>query len=325
MKPIHAAILGGAVWMAALFPTHAAEMRMLKGWSDAYTPVKLADVFAENITKATDGRLTVRLSGPEVVPPFEQLQPVSTGVFQLLFTHPAYHTGTSGIALALEAIDNDAKKRRDTGVWNAIDQYYRKHNLKLLALPTSGPRGFNFILRRPIAGDTLKGLKIRGAPIYHPLINALGGSPVVLAGGEIYSALEKGVIDGAAWPVFGIEPFKWHEVAKFIARPAWGTVSHQIFMNLAAFNKLDPKDRKILEDEGVKIEPFATQFMTKLAQDEEKLLLSKGMQITQFSASQGAAIEENWAKGVWALAEKISGEDARKLHSLAKKHKMTSY
>jgi TRAP-type C4-dicarboxylate transport system substrate-binding protein len=325
MKSIHAAIVCGAMLITAQTTAFAAELRMLKGWSGAYTPVKLADAYAENITKASGGRITVRMSGPEVVPPFEQLQPVSTGVFQLLFTHPAYHTGTSGIALALEAIDNDSKKRRDTGVWNAIDQYYRKHNLKLIALPTSGPRGFNFILRRPLAGEGLKGLKIRGTPIYQPLIDSLGGSAVVLPGGDIYSALEKGVIDGAAWPVFGIEPFKWNEVAKFIARPAWGAVSHQLFMNLDAFNKLDAKDKKIIEDEGVRIEPFATEFMTKLAADEEKLLLSKGMQITRFTESQGKAIDENWAKGVWALAEKISGDDARKLHALAKKHNMTSY
>jgi TRAP-type transport system periplasmic protein len=325
MKPIHAAIICAAMTMAAQIPSQAAELRMLKGWPDAYTPVKLADIYAGNITKATGGRITVRLTGPEVVPPFEQLQPASAGVFQLLFTHPAYHTGTSGIALALEAIDNDAKKRRDSGVWNAIDQYYRKHNLKLIALPTSGPRGFNFILRTPTGPDALKGLKIRGAPIYHPLITALGGAPVVLQGGEIYSGLEKGVIDGAAWPVFGIEPYKWHEVAKYLARPAFGAVSHQIFMNLNTFNQLDARDRKIVEDEGVKIEPFATEFMIKLAADEEKLLLSKGMQITKFTESQAKAIDENWARGVWAMAEKISGDDARKLHALAKKHNMTSY
>jgi TRAP-type mannitol/chloroaromatic compound transport system substrate-binding protein len=193
------------------------------------------------------------MSGPETVPPFEQLQPVATGVFQMLFTHAIYHYGTTGLAVGLDAVRGDLEARRKSGMVEAIDKHYQKLGLKLVAVPISATKGYHMVLRAPVgASGDLQGRKIRGTPSYHTVIGMLGASPVVLPGGEVYSALEKGVVDGAAWPASGVLGMRWYEVAKYMLRPSFGLAHYLFLMNLNAWNRLTDAERNILLAEGRK-------------------------------------------------------------------------
>ena len=137
----------------------------------------------------------------------------------------------------------------------ALDKHYQKLGLKVVAVAISATKGYHMVLRAPVgpSGD-LQGRKIRGTPSYHTVIGMLGASPVVLPGGEVYSALEKGVVDGAAWPASGVLGMRWYEVAKYMLRPSFG-LSHYLFlMNLNAWNRLTDAERNILLAEGRKAE-----------------------------------------------------------------------
>ena len=99
-----------------------------------------------------------------------------------------------------DAVGGTPDQRHASGMYEAIDKGYQKLGLKFIAAASSATRGYHIVLRAPVspAGD-LAGRKIRGTPSYNTVINA-GGSPVVLPAGEVYSSIEKGVVDGAAWP-----------------------------------------------------------------------------------------------------------------------------
>ena len=80
----------------------AAEFRFLSSWDKTNPAVPaIAEPFMKGVEAGTKGSIKFIVSGPETVPPFEQLEPVSTGVFQMLFTHAVYHYGTTGIAMGL--------------------------------------------------------------------------------------------------------------------------------------------------------------------------------------------------------------------------------
>lgn len=316
-----------AVLALAVFtvPAVAAEYRMLTSWdkSNPAVPV-LAEPFAKNVEKASNGRIKLVLNGPETVPPFEQLQPVVAGAFQVLFTHGIYHYGTTGIAVGLDALTGTLEERRASGIFELLDKYYQKLGLKLIAAPISAKDGYGLVLKTPVGADgELKGRKIRGTPSYHALIRALGGAPVVLPGGEVYSALEKGVVDGAAWPVVGLVGMRWYEVAKYLTQPSYG-VNHYLFLaNLNTWNSLSDADKKILLDEGRKLEEAWYKEYDKMAAAEIKELLAKGMTVTKLSASRDR-LNELWAEGQWALAEKKSPAEAKALRALAKSKGITN-
>ena len=298
----------------------AADIRLLSSW-DKTNPAfgMLAEPFAKGVEAATKGSTKFIISGPETVPPFEQLQPVATGVFQMLFTHGIYHYGTSGLAVGMDAVRGSVEDRRKSGMIDALDKHYQKLGLKVVAVAISATKGYHMVLRAPVgASGDLQGKKIRGTPSYHTVIGMLGASPVVLPGGEVYSALEKGVVDGAAWPASGVLGMRWYEVAKFMLRPSFG-LSHYLFLlNLNAWNRLTDAERNILLAEGRKAEDTWFKEYDRMVAEEEAELIKRGMQVTQMGAAQSAKVQAAWADAQWGLAEKKNGQEAKDLRALLK-------
>lgn len=314
--------LAAALTVAFLpFTASAVELRVLSSWDQSYPPrPKLLDVYLKNVETASKGDIKFIVSGPETVPAFEQLQPVSAGVFQMLFTHGAYHAGQNPYLLAAEALGGDLKKWRDAGVREAIDKHYQKSGLKLVALGQS-PEGtaYHIILRQPVgpSGD-LAGRKIRGTQTYSGAFAALGASPVVLPPSEIYSALEKGVVDGAAWPVLGVLDYRWYEVAKYVMRPTFGTVVYPIFMNLAAWNKLTEAQRTLMLDEGRKVEDMWFTEWVKLGDAEAKTLVERGAQLTNIGEEKKAVLNKALADTLFQIGLKNNAKDVGELRDWAK-------
>ena len=181
----------------------AAELNMLSSWNTNYAGAKYTVPKFAEMVKERVPNLTLDVKGPEAVSPFEQLEPVQAGLYQFVYTHGGYHYGTTGIGMGMDGVDGDPDKRRASGIWDFVDKSYNEIGLKLIAMPTSGD-GYHMVLKKPIGSSGgLDGAKVRGTPVYKALIEHLGGSLVVLPPAEIYSALDKGTVDGAAWPVLG--------------------------------------------------------------------------------------------------------------------------
>jgi TRAP-type mannitol/chloroaromatic compound transport system substrate-binding protein len=302
----------------------ADSLRMLTSWDSTYLPtVHMAQRYADELKRASDGGLFVIVSGPETVPPFEQFQPIQVGLFDLLFTHGAYHSGNTGIGMALDAIEADPASRRESGIWDETDRHYQRHGLKLIALPTN-PEGYQIILREPVGGGGgLEGRKIRGTPVYHAFLESLGASPVVLPGNQIYTSLEKGVIDGAAWPVIGALDFHWYEVADYLLRPSFGNTTHLLLFNLDKWNGLPADQQKILLDVGRDLERDAYERFKTLSRREETSLAAKGMQFTRLGEAQRTRVPQTWADGVWRIVVDKNGAVGEALRAFARDKGMT--
>lgn len=314
-------VAAASALLAALPAAHAVELRVLCSWDSTY-PIRsvLLEEFGKRVAAASKRDITFIINGPETVPPFEQLQPVVSGAFQMLVTHGAYHLGTSSLLIGTEGFTGNLAKWREAGVNDQIDKHYQKLGLKLLAMPRS-PEGtaFHIILRQPVtAGGDLQGRKIRGTQNYAGVFKLLGASPVVLPPADIYSSLEKGVIDGAAWPVIGVRSARWNEVARHMLRPTFGTVSYPILVNLGAWQRLTDAQRKLLTDEGRKIEDFWHDEWNKLAKEEEDALLKSGSQLSPMGKDQQGKLAASWALGSWEVAMTRHAKDVTEFREWAK-------
>jgi TRAP-type transport system periplasmic protein len=312
-----------AVFCFTILPGAAfgAEFRVLSSWDQTY-PVrpKFLEFFLKNVETASKGDIKFIISGPETVPPFEQLQPVSSGVFQLLLTHGAYHIGQTPYLLAVEALGGDLNKWREAGVREMIDNHYQKYGLKLVALgQTPEQSALQIILRQPIgpSGD-LQGRKIRGTQTFTGVFSFLGASPVVLPPSEIYTSLEKGVVDGAGWPVLGVLDYRWYEVAKYLVRPTFGMLTYPIFFNLDAWKKLPDQEKQIFLDEGRKAEDGFFPEWTRLADDEAAKLAERGVQITQVGADKKNGLNKALVDTLFQLGMQYNAKDVGELRDFAK-------
>ena len=92
-----------------------------------------------------------------------------------------------GSALSVKNYESPADRRLAGGFLadtNYIDQHYQSLGMKLITAPATGSKGFRYFLKEPISGEPgFEGRKICGTVSYHPMIEALGGSGVVMGGG----------------------------------------------------------------------------------------------------------------------------------------------
>ncbi|SLN13036.1 Monocarboxylate 2-oxoacid-binding periplasmic protein precursor [Oceanibacterium hippocampi] len=317
MKYVNTILAAVGVAMLAGAPAQATELSFLTSWNSNYRGTEgMAEAYVDLVTKASNGKITFRVAGPETVPPFEQLEPVQAGVFDMLFTHTAYHAGATTMNIAVDAMVNDPARRRSAGVFEFVDKHYQTLGLKLLSLPASG--GIHFLMREGLspAGD-FDGMKIRGTPPIHSTIKALGGSPVVLPGGEIYTSLERGVVDGANWPVLGAVAFKWYEVAKGFTRPAIGNTTHPILINLDTWNALSADEQAILAEQGKQLELDVRQRFDVWEAEEEKKLVELGMKRIDFAPDVAAREIKAQSEGYWAIAGKRDPDLTAELYKIA--------
>ncbi|MCQ9618134.1 TRAP transporter substrate-binding protein DctP [Paenalcaligenes niemegkensis] len=303
----------------------AKNLTILSGWDNNYNAVPVfVDQFISNLKERSEGKLSAEMRGPETVPPFEQLQPVSSGLFDMLFTHGAYHLGETGMSFALDAMKDDPIARRESGAYELIDQHYQTRGLKLIGV-FSAASGYHVLLRQPIGQDgALQGRKIRASATYHDMVSELGGAVVTLPASEIFSGLERGVVDGAAWPVFGAMEYGWYEVAQYMTRPTFGVTNHILFMNLDTWEDLGQEAQGIIMDVAIELESSGRDKFAELWAAEDKAMQDAGLQITEFGPEVAPAVNAMFEAGVWKQVEARSGADGAELHKLALEKGLTS-
>ncbi len=332
-KPVSLSLAAAVAAATAVFAGAASEavagssLKVLRSWPTTLEAVRILDQYHKSVEKAAAGELKLSQAGPEVVPPLEQLNPVSAGVFDLLFSHGAYHAGSNGLLMGVDALKLDPKKLRDSGLFDYISQNYQKrHGLKLLALTATGTNGYHMVLKKlPDPETGIKGRKIRGTATYHPLIKKLGGSPVVLTLGQLYTALEKGVVDGYCWPLYGLRTFKFYEAgAKFVMRPSLGVSKSFTVINAKAFDKLPKKLQTILLEEGKKVEYWSIAWFDKYIAEEEAELKGKGVTYHDYPEKFRPHVRKWFNEGVLDLVKKYSKADGEKFVEMARAAKMVA-
>lgn len=300
----------------------ARELRVLSGWATNYAFTEnILKPFMAEVEKATNGEISFVVSGPDTVATFEQFQPMQAGVFDVLFTHPSYHAGTTTLGMSIDATAADPASRREAGFFDFIADYYRTNlQVELVAAPPIGSDGFRIFLKMPIEGEPgLEGRKIRGTASHQSLVRALGGSPVNMPGGDVYTSLQRGVIDGAIWTTTGVVEFKLNEVAEYYSEPAFGQVGALIFFNGATWASLDDAQREAISAAAKAIELQSVEVFDRLGADELAQLQKLGMQKADFSEAEGAALDKYWAESVWKAASEQAAEPVAELRTLAAK------
>ena len=130
-------------------------------------------------------------------------------------------------------------EQRKNGTWAFINELHnQKLNAHYLARQFHNVP-FHIYLNKKIDKLDFTGLKIRVTPVYKDMVEALGGTTITTAPGEVYTALERGVVDGYGWPVTGIFDLGWEKVTKFRLEPAFYSVEVDVLVNLDVWKALE--------------------------------------------------------------------------------------
>jgi TRAP-type C4-dicarboxylate transport system substrate-binding protein len=151
--------------------------------------------------------------------------------------------------------------------------------------------------------------------VYRDFFQAMGASVMTTAPGEVYTALERGVIDGYGWPIHALFDLNWQEKTKYRVDPGFYNAEVSLVMNLDKYKSLPAKAREYLDRQALGYEQ-QNDFWKTYNQSEAKRQAEAGIQTISFDAATSKAYVDKAKEVGWASAIKASpqyGEQLRKV------------
>jgi len=247
--------------------------------------LEFVDIVNSNAEEKYPGELEIQyIGGPEAIPMPDQAEAVRTGTVDMLFTTTSYYTGLVPEAEVAKLTPFHPWEERDQG-FNKFFNELHESKMNCFYLGRLGEDiGFQLYLNTKIEKpQDVKGLKIRVSPKYKACMEKLGAVPQVIPPGDVYTALERGVVNGHCWPVVGIRDWGWEEVTKYIVGPPFYNVDNVILINLDTWNGLPKHLQDLLIDSMKEAEHKVVSKVQKLAEEEVPILEGKGLQVIEFS------------------------------------------
>jgi TRAP-type C4-dicarboxylate transport system substrate-binding protein len=230
---------------------------------------------------------------------------VKTGVVDISLSTGAFYTNLMPEADALKLAEVSAAEQRRNGANALINKIWgEKANMVYLARVVEFTP-FHLYLNKKIDKPELTGLKIRITPVYRDFFQALGASVMTTAPGEVYTALERGVIDGYGWPIHALFDLNWQEKTKFRVDPGFYNAEVSLTMNLDKWKALPAPARDYLNRQALAYEG-QNDFWKSHNQEETKRQAQAGIQTISFDAATSRAFVEKAKEVGWAGVVKAS-------------------
>ncbi len=207
-----------------------------------------AELFAKTVGEVTDNKFQIQVSpAGEIVPGLAAADAVTAGTVEMCQTASYYYVGkdpTYAVATAMPFGLNSRMQNAwmySGGGIELMNEFYKKTNIYALPCGNTGCRMAGWFRKEIREAADFNGLKFRIGGYAGLVLQKLGSVPQPIAGGDIYSALEKGTIDAAEWVgPYDDEKLGLQKVAPFYYYPAWweGTAMLHNFINLDKWNAL---------------------------------------------------------------------------------------
>jgi len=307
-----------ALLAAAPLFAHAQEttLRLVSAFPENQFYVKRTIEWVEKINKEGKGTLQINfIGGPKAIPTFEVGKSVQSGVVDIGFTTGAFYTNVMPEADILKLAETSAAEQRKNGGYELINRIWaEKANMRYLAKVVEFTP-FHIYLTKKIDKPDLTGLKIRITPVYREFFQAMNAQVMTTAPGEVYTALERGVIDGYGWPIHALFDLNWQEKTKFRVDPGFYNAEVGLVMNLDKYKGLPARTREYLDRQALAYER-QNDFWKSYNQNEAKRQAEAGIQTITFDAATTKAYVERAKEIGWATAIKASpqyGEQLKKV------------
>jgi TRAP-type C4-dicarboxylate transport system substrate-binding protein len=152
--------------------------------------------------------------------------------------------------------------------------------------------------------EDLKGLKMRAAGAYDRFMRKMGMIPVTVMVTDVYTALERGTVDGFGWPLIGALDLGWTDTCKYVVDHPFNVKSNgAITMNLDAWNRLPGSLKKRLIEITAKFEPDMVKHFIDAEKKEWEKLKKIGVKAIHFAPEEGKKYLEIIDSTNWEIME----------------------
>lgn len=244
----------GASNSAEATPENPMILTLAHGLSENHTVHLAIKQFADEVTERTHGRIIVKIfANGQLGSEMEQMEQVMAGVIsmtkvsapQLATYQDAYHT--FGLPYIFEGTEDFYRVMDDPRMYKFFETGY-DHGFVTLTYYTSGARSF-YTVNKPIRKPAdLKGMKIRVQDMASQteMISVMGGTPVAMAYGDVYTSLQTGMIDGTENNETALTIGKHGEVCKVYSVDQHAMIPDALVLSSKVWDNISDADKKIM-------------------------------------------------------------------------------
>ena len=275
--------------------------------------------FVDHVNETGKGVLQIRIvGGPEAVPADGQAQAVKSGVLDIASIPPTYYKSAMVEGDAQILSDMSVAEQRKSGAYAMLNQIAveRMNSLYLTTYGMGVPFHLYVSKEMPLSKpEDLKGLRFRGQPNYNAIFKNYGIAGVNIAAPEVYTALERGVVQGYGWPLWGINDFGWDKLTKMRIDPGFYNVVVNILMNKTKHDSLTAVQRKVIDDTVAWFEADSVRYTNETTKAALDLQEKQGIKVVNF----GPEFKKIAVDLYWDDLKKLSPESIGKVQALLTK------
>lgn len=264
--------------------------------------------------------------GPEAIGMFQQPNAVRDGVVDMVQTPGSFYGASVPEIDAMVAARVTPMEARKNGGAALMDEIHQsRFNVRHLGWIDGGIRFHIYSTKDFKFGDDgvidLTGVKLRDNPIYHAFFESLKATTASMKATEVYAALEKSVVDAAAWTSIGLMDLKWDKFLKYRVDPEFYNTDIGIIFNKDSWAKLSPESQKLIQDTVIEWEQKSFDARQKDKASDAAELQKRGMKFVSMkpeAAEKYLMMSEDAAWGrMKGRLEKMGGmENYDKLRKL---------
>lgn len=221
------------------------------------------------------------VGGQEVVPPRKAANALKRGQFDVLCAPTAYYIGTVPEGYALLAANQGPAALRKSGAWEILQEVYaKKAGAHLLAWGENMTSYNMYLAKKPKMKNgipDLTGVKMRATGTYRPLFRALGGSTINIKSSEIFTAMQRGTVEGFGFTDVSFVPLGFHQVAKYRVTPNFYQTNQVVTVNMSVWKSMTDAERSFLTQQGIKYETTSVKWVEVERLKEEKQIKAAGV------------------------------------------------
>lgn len=275
---IAAAALAGTLLAAPAVQAAEVPLKGISAWPKNFplTPDFLN--FIEYANKAGAGQFKItHIGGPEISKAPAQAKGFKSGLYDLMFTAASYHRGVAPEVDALSATMLPPWDARKNGAMDALNAAMTKRLDGIILSQTATSVSFVIYLSREPKRSadgmiSLDGFKMRSVPIYDGFLRALGATTITVQVPEIYNALERGLVDGFAFPELFTRPMGWPKFVKYRVYPKFYQLEPCVFISNKALKKLSKEGQALMLKLGQEWEHKSYAYWKPLVEKESEIL-----------------------------------------------------
>lgn len=272
------------------------------------------ELFVDKVNKEGKGLVQINyIGGPKAIPPFEVGNAVRNKVVDMANVTGVFYTNIVPEAIVMSFSNLSAAELRKNGAIDYMNSIMASKGLIYQARLSDGVP-YHLYTNKDFNGS-LKGQKTRITPVYRDFFMAMEGTVVQTSPGELYTALERGVVDGYGWPIAGMFDYGWQERTKFRVEPGFYGSENGILMNAGSWKALSQAQRDFLQKQFDWAEAQNETYKAEVAV-ETKRQLDAGIKVIQLSPENS----KKFLDTANAVAKKrvmdVSPTHGEKLHTL---------